>query len=101
MKRFLIRYRLQNGSADQRRQDMVQFIAALEKDPAFSGKISYRCMKGGDSDYYHLVAAEDDAVKALQGREFFTKYTEQTKLAAGGEIEVLPLEIVAETQHLR
>ena len=28
---------------------------------------------------------------------FFLRYTEETKRAAGGEVEVLPLEIVAET----
>ena len=52
----------------------------------------------GGSDYYHLAtAADDDAVKLLQAREFFLRYTEETKRAAGGEVEVLPLEIVAET----
>jgi hypothetical protein len=56
-------------------------------------------LKGrGGSDYYHLAtAADDDAVRTLQAREFFRLYTEQTKLASGGEVEVLPLEIVAET----
>ena len=99
MKHFLIKYRLKNGSEEQWHQDIVRFISALEDDPALRGKISYRCMKRrGGSDYYHLAAAaHDHAIQALQSREFFSRYTEQTKLAAGGEVEVLPLDIVAET----
>jgi len=30
---------------------------------------------------------------------FFKRYTERTKLVVGGEVEVLPLEITAETKH--
>jgi hypothetical protein len=99
VKHFLIKYRLKNGSPETWHQDIVRFITALDGDPALRGKISYRCMKGRDgSDYYHLAAAADEqAIKALQSREFFSRYTEQTKLAAGGEVEVLPLEIIAET----
>jgi hypothetical protein len=101
MKHFLIKYRRKNVPEEQWQQDIVRFIAALDGDPDLSGKISYRCMKGrGGSDYYHLAAAADaEAIKALQSREFFSRYTEQTKRAAGGEVEVLPLEIVAQTKH--
>jgi hypothetical protein len=101
MKHFLIKYRLKDGPEEQWHQDIARFIAALDDDPALSGKISYRCMKArGGSDYYHLAAAADEqAIKALQSREFFSRYTEQTKRAAGGEVEVLPLEIIAETKH--
>ena len=99
MKHFLIKYSLKSGSEQLWHQDIVRFISALDDDPELRGKISYRCMKGrGGSDYYHLAAAADEqAIKALQSREFFSRYTAQTKLAAGGEVEVLPLEIVAET----
>jgi hypothetical protein len=101
MKYFLIKYRLKSGPEEQWHQDIARFISALDNDPDLSGKISYRCMKDrGGSDYFHLAAAADDqAVKMLQSREFFTRYTEQTKLAAGGEVEVLPLEIIAETGY--
>jgi len=98
MKHFLIKYQLKAGSEEQRRQEMVAFIAAMGQDPAIGGKISYRCMKvPGKSDYWHVVTAEDEAVKALQGQDYFKRYTEQTKLAAGGEVEVIPLESIAET----
>jgi hypothetical protein len=101
MKYFLIKYRLKTVPEAQWHQDIARFIAALDDDPDLSGKISYRCLKGrGGSDYYHLAAAADDeAIQALQSREFFKRYTEQTKLAGGGEVEVLPLEIVAQTKH--
>ena len=78
MKHFLIKYRLSNGSQDEWRQDIEQFIAALDADPALKGKISYRAMKNRDgADYYHLATAvDDDAVKALGRSEFFKAYTE-------------------------
>lgn len=101
MKHSLIKYRLKNGSEEQWHQHIAGFISALDNDPDLRGKISYRCMKRrGGSDYYHLAAAaDDDTVKTLQSREFFKLYAEQTKLAGGGEVEVLPLEIVGETKH--
>jgi hypothetical protein len=99
MKQFMIKYRRKNGSESDWHQDIARFIAALDDDPGLKG-ITYRCMKvrGGD-DYFHFAtAADDDAVKALQSRDFFKRYTEQTKHTGGGEVEVLPLEIVAETK---
>jgi hypothetical protein len=33
----------------------------------------------------------------LQSRPFFTHYTEATELAADGEVEVSPLEVIAQT----
>ena len=99
MKHFLIKYRLQNGSQDTWQQDITEFISALDGDPALQGKIAYRCMKSG-SDYYHLATAMDDqAIKAVQARPFFSRYTEKTKLVAGGAVDVLPLEIIAETKR--
>jgi hypothetical protein len=100
MKHFLIKYRLQNATPETWHKDVAEFIAALDGDPALKGKISYRCMKIRDSaDYLHLAtAADEQAVKALQQSAFFSRYTEKTKQAAGGNVEVLPLEIVAETQ---
>ncbi len=99
MKHFLIKYRFQNGSQDAWHKDIAEFISALDGDPALRGKISYRCMKTRDgSDYYHLATAVDEqAIKALQACAFFSRYTEKTKLAAGGSVDVLPLEIIAET----
>ncbi len=86
MKHFLIKYRLPNGSQDAWHQDITEFISALDSDPALQGKISYRCMKSG-ADYYHLATAVDDqAIKALQAR-------------VGGAVDVLPLEIIAETKR--
>jgi hypothetical protein len=99
MKHFLIKYSFKHGSPETWHQDIARFIAALDGDQDLRTRISYRCMKAkSDSDYYHLAAAADEeAIKALQSREFFTRYTEQTKQVAGGLVEVLPLEIVAET----
>ena len=56
-------------------------------------------MKERDGDgYYHLAASSDDgATKALQSKDFFKHYTEQTRQVAGGAVEVVPLELIAET----
>jgi hypothetical protein len=99
MKHFMIKYSFTNGSREEWHQNIVRFIAALEADAVVRGKISYRCMKARNSvDYYHLAAAaDDDAIKALQANEFFSRYAEETKLASGGTVEVVPLDIVAET----
>lgn len=99
MKYFLIRYQFANGTQDEWHQEIARFIAALNDDPELKGKISYRCMKiRDDSSYYHLAGASDEqAVKALQQRDFFKRYTEKTKGVAGGEVVVSPLELIAET----
>jgi len=102
MKHFLIKYQFKAGSEEQWHADIARFIAALDADPALAGKITYRCMKHrGGADYYHLATAADDgANKLLQSREFFARYTAQAKFAAGGSVEVLPLDVIAETaQH--
>jgi hypothetical protein len=99
MKHFLIKYQFKNGSPEEWRQHVAGFISALENAPDLKGKISYRCMKTREgSAYYHLAAASDaEAVSALQSKDFFKLYTEETKRVAGGEVEVLQLEIIAET----
>lgn len=102
MKHFLIKYQFKVGSEEDWHRQIAQFIAALDSDPELAGKISYRCMKNRDgADCYHLAtAADDSATKILQSREFFSRYTAQAKTAAGGEVEVVPLQIIAETKYL-
>jgi hypothetical protein len=99
MKYFLITYRFTHGSEEDWHREIARFISALDNDPALRGRISYRCMKAsGGPDYYHLAAAaDDDAVRDLQSREFFARYTGQTELVAGGEVVVSPLELIAQT----
>ena len=100
MKQFLIKYRLERGTEEQRHQEIDAFISAINDDAALKGKLSYRCLKvRGEPDYYHLAEAADDAtVQTLQSREFFSRYTDQTDVAADGKVEVLPLEVIAQTR---
>lgn len=100
MKHFLIKYRHTNGSAEEWHQAIRGFIAALDSDPAVKGRIAYRCMKNRNgSDYYHLAVPQDeDANRVLSDQAFFKRYQQQTRAAAGGEVEVVPLEILAETE---
>jgi hypothetical protein len=99
MKHFLIKYRHTTGTTEDWHREIASFIANLDGDPALKGKIGYRCMKGRDgADYYHLATVFDDTARvALQERAFFKHYTEATRTAAGGSVEVLPLEMIAET----
>jgi hypothetical protein len=101
MKHFLIRYQFRHGTPEEWRQQIARFIAALDGDPDLKGKIAYRCMKERDgSGYYHLASAADEAaVKALQGKDFFKSYTQETNRVGGGEVVVTPIEIVAETAY--
>ena len=100
MKQFLIKYRHTNGTTEDWHQEIAKFISAVDGDPELKGRITYRCMKEKDSpNYYHIAtAADDQAIKALQQKEWFKHYTEKTKLVAGGEVQVSPLEIIAETK---
>ena len=99
MKQFLIKYRLVNGTKEEWHMTVAEFISALDNDPELKDKISYRCMTTGE-DYYHLAAPVDEtAVKTLQQRDYFKRYTEKTKATGGGEVVVSPLEIIAETAH--
>ena len=101
MKHFMIKYQFTNGTTEEWHREIGRFIAALDNDPELRGKIIYRCMKNrDDSSYFHLASAADDvAVKTLQSRDFFRHYTEKTRQAAGGDVVVAPMELIAETAH--
>jgi hypothetical protein len=100
MKQFMIKYQFANGKPEEWHREIGRFIAALDSDPELKGRIGYRVMKNrDDSSYFHLAAPVDDAaVKTLQSRDFFKHYTEMTrKVAAGGDVTVTPIEVIAET----
>ena len=100
MKYSIIRYQFANGSPDDCHREVARFIAALDSDPELKGRISYRCMKSrGASGYFHLAGAADDmAIKTLQSRDFFRAYQARTHdIAAGGNVTVTPMELIAET----
>lgn len=103
MKHFLIRYQFKTGSPEDWHREIARFVAALDRDPVLTGRISYRCLKRKDgTDYYHLAAAVDDeTIKILQARDFFAPYSAGIRRAAGGEMEFVPLELIAETVPLQ
>jgi hypothetical protein len=99
MKQFIIKYKFKNGTPEAWHKQIAEFIAALDTDPDLKGKISYKVMKEKQgAGYYHLVTVTDDNLpNVLQTKDFFKPYTEATKHTGGGEVEVQPLETVAET----
>ena len=99
MKHFMIKYQFANGTTEEWHREIGRFIAALDNDAELKGKIIYRCLKNrDDSSYYHLAAAADEqAIKILQARDFFKHYTEKTRQVAGGEVTVTPMELIAQT----
>src|ERR1700675_1783372 len=102
MKHFMIKYQFANGTTEGWHREIEKFISALDNDPELKGKISYRCMKTrDDSSYMHLAAAADEqAIKTLQARDFFKHYTEKTRQVPGGDVVVTPIELIAETSPL-
>src|ERR1700686_420543 len=99
MKHFMIKYQFANGTPEEWHREIARFIAAVDSDPELKGKIGYRVMKNrDDTSYFHLASAADEAaIKTLQGREFFKHYTEKTRQVAGGEVTVTPIEVIAQT----
>lgn len=99
MKHFMIKYAFAHGSSEDWHREIARFIRALDQDPELKGRIVYRCMKNrDDSSYFHLAsAADDEAVKTLQQRDYFKHYTEKTRQVAGGEVTVTPIEWIAAT----
>jgi hypothetical protein len=99
MKHFMIKYQFANGITAEWHREIESFIAALNTDPELKGSIIYRVMKNrDDASYFHVAAAADEqAVKTLQARDFFKQYTERTRQVAGGEVTVTPIELIAET----
>lgn len=99
MKQFLIRYRHTEGSTEDWHREIGTFIASIESDPALKGKIGYRCLKARDgADYFHIATVYEEAgQQALQSRDFFKHYTAQTRRISGGQVDVTPLETVAQT----
>jgi hypothetical protein len=100
VKHFLIKYEFKNSSSEDWHREIERFIAALETDPVLKGRVSYRCLRASDgSGYYHLAAvADDETSRTLQGRDFFTAYTEKTRHISGGTATAIPLELIAETK---
>lgn len=101
MKHFMIKYQFANGTTEEWHREIGRFISALDNDVELRGRIIYRCLKNrDDSSYFHLASAADEsAVKTLQGRDFFKHYTEKTRQVAGGDVVVTPIEWIAETAH--
>src|SRR3982074_1930036 len=102
MKHFMIKYQFANGATDEWHREIGRFISALNSDPELKGKIAYRCMTNrDDASYYHLSAAADEqAIHNLQAHDLFKHYTEKTRQAAGGDVVVTPIELIAETAVL-
>ena len=99
MKHFMIKYQFANGTTEAWHREVEKFISALNDDPELKGKILYRVMKNrDDSSYFHLAtAADEQAIKTLQQRDFFKHYTAKTRQVAAGEVVVTPMELIAET----
>ncbi len=94
----MIRYRFQNGSKEQWHDDVARFSQSIESDPELRGKITYRAMKAEGDDYYHFATAVNQAAADLLcDRDYFDRYTSRTGEVSCGTVEVIPLEVVAQT----
>jgi hypothetical protein len=102
MKRFLITYTFHpdSGPVEAWHRHVAEFIAAIDADPELKGRLQYTCTKAkSGAVYYHLVEADDDVPDLLQKRDWFKRYTEETKRAGGGKVDVVTLETIAATKR--
>ena len=98
MRYNLIKYHLTNGNPDEWNREVASFVKAIDEDPSLRGKIAYRALRTEGGDYYHLaVSVDETATKELVSRDFFKQYAEKVEKASAGGVEVLPLEVVAQT----
>ena len=99
MKYVLIKYQFKDGSKEEWHADVARFVKAIDDDPELRGKITYRAMKADGDDYYHLATAVDQAAADLLGeRDYFDRYTGRTGEVSRGTVQVVPLEVVAQTK---
>jgi hypothetical protein len=100
MRQFMIHYRRASGDDADWHAEIGRFIAALDADPALSGKIGYRVVKRRDEpEYFHIATVHDEAaVKVLQSRPFFATYTARNREISGGKVDVIPLDFVGQTK---
>ena len=97
MKHFMIKYRFTTGTGGILARRNQGFIARFNADPAVKGKITYRCMKHRDGNDYPSRRRGPERDQGAASLRFFPAYTKETERVAGGHIEVLPLDIIAET----
>jgi len=70
----------------------------LGKRSEAQGRIAYRCMKVRDSDdYFHFATAVDDGAPGDLGEAASSSTTPKRRTPPRRTLEVLPLEVVAET----
>lgn len=99
MKHVLIKYQFKEGSKEEWHADVARFVKAIDEDPELRGKITYRALKTEGDEYYHLATAVDQAAADLLGdREYFARYTGRTGEVSRGTVQVVPLELVAQTK---
>ena len=101
MKRFLITYTFALPASEEAawHARVREFVGQLRSDPELGSRIRYRVTRSKESGaYYHLAEPSDeDATRILGTREWFKRYTEETKRVSGGAVTVIPLETIADT----
>jgi quinol monooxygenase YgiN len=99
MPQSIIAYTFKNGSEDDWRRRIATMVGQMNADPDLRGRIAYRVLKERDGPrYWHIASAvDDDALKALQGKDYFRSYQAATREAAAGTHEVIGTETIAET----
>jgi quinol monooxygenase YgiN len=99
MPQSIIAYTFKTGSEEAWRRRIATMIGEMNADPDLTGRIAYRVLKERNGQrYWHVASAvDDDALKALQGKDYFRSYQAATREAAAGTLEVIGTETVAET----
>ena len=103
MKQFLIRYRRGGTDAETWHRDVAAFIAALDGDAELSGKISRIAACASPTATIICISPRRQTrppSRRCNPRDYFKRYNERTRqVAADGKVEVLKLDVVAETKN--
>lgn len=101
MPQSIITYAFKSGSRDEWHRRIAKMVAEMNSDPDLAGRIAYRVLKERNGErYWHVASAADEAaLKALQGKDFFRSYQAATREASAGTVEVIGTETIAETDY--
>jgi hypothetical protein len=99
MPQSIITYTFKTGSRDDWHRRIADLVHAMNTDADLQGRIAYRVLKERKGErYWHIASAiDDDALKALQSKDYFRNYQAATRSVSDNAVEVIGTETIAET----
>jgi hypothetical protein len=90
----IIKYRHTTGTTEDWHREIASFITRLTA----SGAQGRSAIAAGAATARTTIISRCSTTRRIAlARDFFKHYTEATRLVSGGSVEVVPLEMIAET----